>query len=232
MEENLNQEECLKELPELISGMRLEVISMKNCLIFMGKIDWVKDDTIQLVHSAGGELPYIEYNSTIKLRGFWQGQPVFMKGVIRGSTKRFWRIDQLHTLQISEQRGYFRQNVKLGATIMCVNEVFEEGAEEDAEKRMPVPCEIANISAGGVMVLSKGNFREGDWVYVMNMALLPDENPLAFTCIVRRVIDKGKQMEYGCEFCDLEDQERERLIQSILKLQRIELRLRRENLDD
>lgn len=216
----------------LSPGMRLEVMTMENRLIFMGKIDWVKEGTIQLVDSTGSDLPYIEYNSKVKLRGFWKSQPVFLEGMVGGTSTAFWRIDRLRTLQTQEQRGYFRQNVKLSATIMCVNEVFKEGAPADQKKRTPVPCEVVNISASGAMVLSEGEFQQGDWVYVMNMTLLPEEKPFAFTCIVRRALDKGRYMEYGCEFCDPEDEERERLIQSILQLQRRELQLRRGDAED
>lgn len=235
MEKKLEQEERLqkeKQLPELLPGMRLEVMTMENRLIFMGQIDWVKEDAIQLRDCSGRELPYVEYNSKIKLRGFWQAHPVFIEGMIGGSSKTFWRIDRLHTLQINEQRGYFRQNVKLDATIMCINEAFGEGNMEDAAKKIPVPCYVANISASGAMVIAKSVFAEGDWVYLMDMHLLPDEKPFAFTCIVRRAIQRDNGMEYGCEFCDLESKDRERLIQSILKLQRQELKSRRGDPED
>lgn len=229
MPERMDSVEQGTNLPQLDVGMRLEVMTTENKLIFVGQIEWIKGDAIQIVDATGGDLPYIQYNSPIKLRGFYHSSALFLEGQIGGSSRKFWRIDRLRTLQTKEQRGYFRQNISRKARVMCLNEIFGGQKAGNDRKKVPMDCEVANISATGVMLLSKGEYQVGDWLWLMDFVLEPGEKPLAMTCTVRRVVVHDENIEYGCEFYNLDKAEQEQLIQSIVVLQKKEWKQRRED---
>lgn len=210
------------ELPDLETGMRLEVVTPENKLIFVGRIESVKRDAIQVTDVTGEDVPYIPYNSPVKLRGFHHSRAIFMGGQIGGSSRKFWRIDRLQTLQISEQRSYFRQNISREAKVMCINELFGEQKSEDERKKALMSCHVTNISATGAMIRTREDFQEGDWLRLMDLVLVPGENAFALTCVVRRSVEDEQGRGYGCEFYELDSKEQERLIKSILVLQRKE----------
>lgn len=221
--------EQLQKLPKLELGMRLEVVTAENKLIFVGKIEQLEKNGIQVADVTGGDVPYIQYNTPVKLRGFYHTSAILLEGLIGGSTRKFWRIDRLRTLQAKEQRGYFRQNIDRNAKMMCLNEIFGEQRPGDEAKKAPVDCKVANISATGAMILAKETFQVGDWLWLMDLALTPGEKPFALTCVVRRAVEREKNWEYGCEFYELDSEEQERLIKSILALQHRERQERRKD---
>ena len=227
MAERMDTAENEKVPPQLDVGMRLEVVTTENKLIFVGQIEWIKEDTIQIVDVTGVDLPYVQYNSPVKLRGFYHSRAMFLEGQIKGSSRKFWRVDRLKTLQTREQRGYFRQNISRTARVMCLNEIFGGQQVGNARKKEPVDCQVANISATGVMLLMQEEYQVGDWLWLMDLVLEPGEKPLSMTCIVQRAVAREGIREYGCEFYDLEQVDRERLIQSILDLQKKERKQRR-----
>lgn len=87
MEEHKN---TLHWLPEFRPGMLLEVLTQDNRLLLVGKVDWGQGDTLQLCDCNGMELPYIEYDTEVKLRGFSSAGPFVLKGQVMGNTKEFW----------------------------------------------------------------------------------------------------------------------------------------------
>ena len=216
-----------KELPGIYPGMLLEVLITDNRLMFVGKIEWVDDKTIQIVDRDEMSVPYIAYNDRVKMRGFYKTQAVVLEGVIKGSTDRFWRIEQVRSLQPTERRDFFRQNTSLKAKVMCVNEIFGRQNSNTVSGAKPYDCEIIDISAGGAMVKTKAEFETGDWLFLMDVEIIPNEAPFTFTCLIKRIIEREGGRGYGCEFCKLENKEQERLIRGILSLQRKELQARR-----
>lgn len=225
--------EKAKELPRLEPDMRLEIMTSENRLIFLGRIEWVKANAIQVCDILGEDLPYIEYNTPIKLRGFSDNCAFYLEGIVGGNTRLFWRIDHLATLQAGERRGYFRQNVVLDAVAMRISSPFEKGTVAGSPQGPLVGCTIINISATGAMMVIKEPFQEGEWVSLSNVRLQPKEPPFTFTCAIRRkIIQEDGSIAYGCEFYDLHSEEQERLIKIILLLQRKELNARRSSSDD
>lgn len=218
-------------MPELGKGVRLEVVTPENKLIFVGVIEWAKKDVMQIVDVTGADVPVIPYNSPVKLRGFYHSHPIFLEGQIGGSTQKFWRIDRLKALQLSEQRGYFRQNISREAKVACINEVFGIQKSDEGSKELVQACKVANISATGVLILSHENFQEGDWLRLMDLELVPGEKTFMLTCVVRRVTHYETGNGYGCEFYKLSSGEQDRLIRSILVLQRKERQARQTERD-
>lgn len=231
MSERIDAVEKDQDLPNLEKGMRLEVVTLENKLIFIGIIDWMKQDTLQIVDVAGADVPSIPYNSMVKLRGFYHSKAISLEGQVKGNTRLFWHVANLKMLQISEQRGYFRQNISCEAKVMCVNEQFGVKKPGNAWKATPVACKVANISATGILIQSQENFEEGDWLRLTGLELIPGEELFTMTCVVRRLMLQERTKGYGCEFYGMEGKEQERLIKSILVLQRKERQARQDSRD-
>ncbi len=220
------------EMPLLETGMRLEVVTNDNKLVFVGRIESVENHAIRVADVTGADVPYIEYNSPIKLRGFYHAKAIFLEGMIGGSTNKFWKIDRLHTLQISEQRSYFRQNIVRDVNVMCINELYGMPRPEN-ETDHPISCRLMNISATGLLIsMKKDLYQEGDWLRLTDLVLQPNEKPFSLTCAVRRrVILDDSVYGYGCEIYELDRREQERLIHGILLLQRQERQARQKEME-
>ena len=227
MEERREQAAEVLELPELEPGMLLEVLSSKNQLIFVGKLQDVMGDTLEITDEAGFMLPYIEFNTVVKLRGFHQSQAVILEGTIGGNSSAFWRVENLRCLKPSERRQFFRQNAGITVKAICLNEVFGKERPGSPSGDQEMECFILDISAGGAMVQVTEELEEGDWLFLMDIRIIPKEPPFALTCRVQRVIQRGEKKAYGCQFSEMEEREQDRLIKSILYLQRKELQARR-----
>ena len=211
------------EIPELYVGMALRMLTMDNRLIFIGRIERIRRNTIQVSDDKGVNVPNVVYNTKIKMRGFYHNQAITLEGSISGSSEKFWRIENLRSLQGAEQREYFRQSANLEAMVMGANGIFG-GGKDTTQEGVPVPCKIADISATGTMFKAKADYQAGDWLLLTNMNLGSGPVPSTFTCIVRRVIGEGTTKSYGCEFYNLGGSEREDLIRAIFAFQRKEVR--------
>lgn len=217
-----------EEFPGLYLGMALRVLTTDNRLIFMGRIEGIQGNTIQISDDRGKKVPDIVYGTKIKLRGFYYSQAITLEGEISGSTPQFWWIEYLRSLQGAEQREFFRQNSNLDAQVMCANSIFGE-KEASANEGVPVSCRIVDLSAGGTMIAAKADFQVGDWLLLVGINMFQDSPPLTFTCIVKRVLENEKVKKFGCEFYSLTSKEREQLIQAIFVFQRNELAEHRED---
>ena len=229
-----NPEETRSPLPELRVGMFLEVLTMQNRLIFRGRIEEVQaEDSIVIVDAEGDSLPYVEYNTRIKLQGYQGNQAIGLIGLIGGSNKRLWKVDRLGALQSYNRRNYFRQmvSVEVALTRLSLRPGEEEADPETpagrkALARRTYPGRMLDISAGGAMFYSKELLQIGERVSAKQVLLLEDQAPFDFTGVIRRAIQREDRWEYGVEFQELETREQERLIRMILLLQRKELKSR------
>lgn len=140
------------QLPKLIPGMLLEVLTSQNRLIFRGEIAEVNDDgdAICITDTDGANLPYVEYNSRVKLRGFSGTEAICLVGMIGGSTATFWKIDRLCTLQTSERRDYFRQIVSVGAEVSKIEDPVDEQmtAEDDEQEKAAEVTSTTSLRSG------------------------------------------------------------------------------------
>ena len=92
----------------LYLGMTLEVLTTENKPIFIGRTTDMDDDAIDIASASGGEVPPVLYNTEIRLRGFLPGmRPIMLSGVVCGSAGHFWRVHQLKSLYVQENRGFF-----------------------------------------------------------------------------------------------------------------------------
>ena len=219
-----------KELPDLYTGMRVEVLTPANRLIFIGRVELLKASLLQVTEENGQNVPWVEYNTKVKLRGFQQGgAPFSLYGYICGSSEKFWRIDRLETLQKEELRRFYRQIVSIPGTVMCVNQIFSQNDGQKNKVPGVVPCTILDLSGGGVRLRCNKptQFEVGDWLFLSADDPLNGENCMNYTCCVRRVVAGKESCEYGCEFDGLTETEQERLLQIVMTIQQRELRARR-----
>lgn len=218
------------DMPKLYTGMRVEILTPANRLIFVGRAE-VRDDSVLHVTEEGGQsVPWVEYNTKVKIRGFQPGGASFsMYGYICGSAENFWRIDRLETLQKGEQRRFYRQVVSLPGSVMCVNQIFSQEARQTAGAASIEPCTILDLSGGGVRIRCDKSvrFKVGDWLFLSADDPTHEDNRMNYTCCVRRVSEEKESCEYGCEFDGLTEAEREKLLQLVMTIQQRELRARR-----
>lgn len=200
----------------LYSGMLVEVLTMENHLIFVGELEILDRDLIQIREETGQFVPRVEYNLKVKLRAFQRNEWVTaLYGQVCGSSSEFWRLDRLEALQTEEKRTFFRQNIRLEAQVRAM---------QDSQ---PKACRVLDVSAGGVLIRCQEKFREGQLIRLSGVHLLAEEDVFNFTCRVQRVIPDGSYTNYGCQFEQLNVKDEDRLMRVILVLQRKALQARR-----
>lgn len=218
------------ELPDFYTGMRTEVLNPLNHLIFVGKIELLKEGLLQITEESGENVPWVEYNTKIKLRGFQRGGMSFsVYAYVCGSSEKFWRCDRLELLQKAELRRFYRQIVNLPATVVCVNQLFVQRTDLKSRSMGDVPCTVLDLSGNGVRLrCDKANrFEVGDWLFLSMADPLKANNCMNYTCCIRRVQESRSGVEYGCELENLSETEQERLLQTVMNIQQKELRARR-----
>lgn len=209
-----------EDFPDLYNGMKAEVLTPANALIFVGRIRLSGASQVDLLGETGGFLPRALYNQPVKLRCFQRDGDTFtLTGTVGPNDPKFWRIEKLKSLQNSESRSFFRQNIGADGHVFASGQKF--------------PCKVLDISAGGARVLTSKLFQL-ESAFQLEASFIPTEEPFSLTCRVKRTTVRAetaspmKKFEYGCQFVDVPPREQERLLQVIFTLQRKVLRARRE----
>lgn len=202
-----------EDFPELFNGMKAEVLTPANALIFVGRIRLLAGNQVDVLGETGGFLPRALYNQR-------DGDTLTLNGTVGPNDPKFWRIEKLESLQSSENRNFFRQNIGVEGQIL-----FASGQK--------VSCKVLDVSAGGARVLTSKLFHLNS-TFQLEASFLPTEDPFTLTCLIKRTSVRAqtaspmKKYEYGCQFVDVPPREQERLLQVVFTLQRKALRARRE----
>lgn len=209
------------DLCELYNGMKVEVLTPANALIFVGRIRLLSENQVDVLGETGGFLPRGLYNQRVKLRCFQRDGDTFtLNGTVGPNDPKFWRIEKLQSLQSGENRNFFRQNTGSDG------QVLTPGGQK-------YPCKVLDVSAGGARVLTSKLFQL-ETTFQLEVSLLPEEEPFTLTCLVKRTAVRAqtgspmKKFEYGCQFVEVPPRVQERLLQAVFTLQRRTLRARRE----
>lgn len=217
-------------LQDVRSGMTVEVLTPDNKLTFLGKIGEVESAMLQIVGARGEELPPVLYNEKVKLRAFGSGgRTIVFFGQVCGSSDKAWWVDRLYCMNHEERREYFRQSISVSAQALHANSIFQPeysmGGRKDIQ---PQPCQLVDISLGGLLMVSKETYQQGDWLLVTGASIVSELETFSFTCRVVRVIqDEQGRTRYGCQFVGLTPKEEDRLLQAILLAQRKDLQKKR-----
>ena len=210
MPNDTNQEQAI----EIRTGMSLEVLTQENQVIFLARVEEIRNGAVKLVNASGGAVPQVFYNTEIKLRRVLSNaQTVLLQGVVRGNSERFWLIEDL-TGQVRVGRSFFRQEVSVKARVSCIK------SSSGPRKSREVPCELLDISGGGVRIGSAEQYQSGDLLLVAGASFAPVKGEFSFCCRVLRVEQRRKQYIYGCQFEGMTQKEQDRLIETIFVLQR------------
>lgn len=205
--------------PELYNGMKVEVMTPDNHLLFVGRLKIYGAGVLEVRSETVSQLPMAIYKQEVKLRGFQRNSQAFtLNGTICRSTGDFWHIENLKFLQSKDSRNFYRQNTDMDALIV-VNARYGDAGKE--------PCKVLDISGGGVRVVSKHSMKVDDR-FVLEAPLLPNDALFSITCLVVRVSERRHDFEYGCQFLSLPQKDQERLLQAIFAIQRKMLQSRRD----
>ena len=203
----------------LTEGMTVEVMTIKNQITFVGKVESYAGGVLTVRASTGGELPPVLFNREVKLRFFRGNQSIIAGASVCGSSPWLWKLDRLERLFEQEHRVFFRQNVDREAKVQCVE---PPPAEEDKEAS-PQPCRILDISASGLRLSTREIYQEGDLLLVTGLVFVRGEEPFVLHCRVRRAQNEGGgRFLYGCQIEDLSEREQDRLLRTIFIVQRNE----------
>lgn len=205
-------------------GMTVEVLTLANRLVFMGKVESVRGGAVVIRDSKGDELPQVMYNQEIKLSFKRDGENTMLQGKVCGSTNEIWKLDQMESMFTKDQRASFRQSISTSVLAKChrrlpMGELDKKGTY----------CEVMDVSAGGLMFSSTESYAIGDWLVLTGARLIQSQEPFSFNCQVRRVgKPKNGSARYGCKFGPMTDREQDRLLRAIFAIQREEIRTQRE----
>lgn len=200
----------------LRSGSLVEVLTMENHLLFVGTVQILKEDLLELREESGQFVPQVEYNLKVKLRSFQRNEWVTaLFGQVCGSSADFWRVDRLKAIRTEERREFFRQTVRMEAQV--------RGMQDSGAK----PCRVLDVSAGGALIRCQEEFRLGQMVRLSGVHLMADEEVFHFNCRIQRVLEEESYTSYGCRFMQMNTKEQDRLMRAILVLQRKALQERR-----
>lgn len=208
---------------DLRPGMKTEVMTPANRLLFVGKVNTIYDGAVSIRGADDDTLPMVLVNKPLKLRFFREQDNLVLQGKVCGSTMKMWKVDRLENVFTQEQRAFFRQNIGVELEAQCGRRSGVSGPA-----KLTFPCQVLDISAGGMLISSKEEFRVGDRLYITGIPLVAGEPTFTFNCQVRRAgLWKAGVSRYGCQFESISPKEQDRLLRAIFALQREEIRKRK-----
>jgi len=194
------------------TNMRVEVTGSDGRMLFVAKVISYEGDTAELRQYSGSKLPEDTEPIHVHIRGYHdrQKKAVYMEGMMSPKAKFIWNVEQLTVVQARNDRAFFRLDTNLKAT---VTKFSATGAEEQ-------PCQLLNISVGGVRIASEQQYLEGDKL-LLKVRLSEGQETSIMFCQVLREIEKGQGAhEYGCQFLELTEAEEEKITRNIFAAQR------------
>lgn len=204
-------------------GAAVEVMTPENRLLFVGKVDTIQDGAVCVRDTNNDALPMVLINKALKLRFFTEQGSVVLHGKVCGSTMRMWKVDRLQSAYTKESRAFFRQSISVEIMAQCGKRTARGG-----RPNVLFPCQVLDISAGGMLLSCKEIYAEGDFLLVADIPLLAEAPMFSFNCVVRRSGEwKKGVVRYGCQFVALSPRDQDRLLQAIFAIQREEIRKRK-----
>lgn len=213
-----------------------EVSTADNELLFTGRIAEVVENfddkgniALDLQPLGHSELPEAHINTPIKIAIFNKTcVELVISAVVYFAHGNCWRVVQIHKIVDRERRGFYRIAVDIPCNVrLC------EGND------VPLyPATIHSISLSGLLVEPKLPEESDPEPYMLDDYLTLEQvrlhttSPLfSFHCQIRRINHRPNMpVSYGCSFDKLNPRDQDRLLQSILALQREMVRRHREQI--
>lgn len=204
-------------------GAAVEVMTPENRLLFVGKIEAAQEGAVCIRDANDDMLPMVLVNKDLKLRFFTDQGSIVLQGKVCGSTMRMWKVDRLRSAFTQEHRAFFRQSISVEIVAQCGKRTARGGRPNAL-----FPCQVLDISAGGMLLSCREIYAEGDLLLVEDAPLLANAPAFSFNCLVRRSGEwKKGVVRYGCQFVALTARDQDRLLQAIFTIQREEIRKRK-----
>lgn len=194
-------------------GMQVEVTTLQGKELFIARLDNLQGTTAQLrQYSDADSSAEGESAGRIQIRGYSieEEKAIYLEGSLLPKSERVWQVEDLKLLKKENDRAFFRVDTDLEASVRSVGKIeVKEGL-----------CRLLNISVGGVCIRSAIQYHEKERL-MLNVKWM-EENDVSFLlCKVLRVSKKeDDQFEYGCCFLELEETDRQKVAQTVFKLQR------------
>lgn len=192
------------------SGMRMEVMDVKERLVFVARATVSWEGEMCLWPLTQSRLNGDEVSYPVLLRGFDEKErkAVHMTGYITRGEDGGWSVEDLVLTGKENDRAFFRQGSGLEGEVMPMrqNDIFR------------APCRIVNVSAGGACVRTQAEFQLGDRI-LLKSDLLKNLEMAPLMCVVRRGVKRKAYNEYGCEFVDLTPKMEDMIVKAILEMQ-------------
>ena len=205
---------------DIYAGMRVEVVSIDERLLFVAKLLALRGDKAELHQYS--EATALDINKQeadeefepmhVKIRGYsdYERKAVYLEGAIAPQSKNVWDVTELKVTRIANDRAFFRLDTSIEASLTVVGKI---GAGI-------IPCTMLNISIGGACVSCKETYNKND-KFLLNVRLLEDQDPSVMLCEVLRITERENGVfEYGCRFLALSENDKERITQNIFAVQR------------
>lgn len=201
----------LLEDTEAFSGMRVEVTTFDDELLFAAKLMDFKKDTAELYQYSETGMPQGGEPLPVRIRGYsaFKRKAVYMEGVITPEMRQMWRVEDLVIKKVENDRAFFRLNMDADAILAVLD-------EPDAAGKV---CKLLNISIGGAYIFSEEEYCL-ESRFLLRFKLLEGGHEFALPCEVLRIIDKdGKGYEYGCRFLEISEADQQKITQSMFAIQ-------------
>ena len=180
------------------------------------------ENEIWVSAGTGGVLPAAEEQTAVAVKGRSTGSDVFaLSGVVVEIGATFLRVGRLRIHNDANRRDSYRQTMRGEATVM-----FLRGQHSERHIRN-VPCQIMDISVGGVRIRSKSDYQVNDELQLMNFRIASSEL-YTFKCSVQWKKEGITGNTYGCQFYGLTSKMEDDLYREIRLAEAQEIRRRRQ----
>lgn len=187
----------------------IEVSTLNNILLCLGYGRLNKDNELEIKDRRGNNLPYVIYNTNVKVKGITKNKNTFIaKGKITGSSPKIWRIGELQLLADKENRQFIRQIINRNGQVIYIRLSNLDRYE----------CKIVDISAGGALIaLSKQYIKPDSKIEVIFKGLREE---LTLPCKVIRVETDIHGYRYGCQFEKMSNTLQSKVMQEVFEAER------------
>ena len=197
-------------------GLRCEVFTKENRLLFLGKItDFDSEqEEIVLEDFRGGNTPWqkVSTESWMKIRvnGIQNRKHVLLvEGVVKKAGVNQFRIHVENVIFKKEGRQNFRQGVSVPAAVAPVNYLSERQA-----------CRVVDISVTGIGIQCGMQYEIGQSLMILNVKFRRQGSVYNLKCkVLRCKEEENGNFFYGCKFVDMTERQEDHLFQDILALQ-------------
>lgn len=219
-----SQQASSAELREAV-GHLCEVRKPNNTLVFLGRVQGLDGKALSVWPTGGREAPPVIYNDEFKLiLHVPQKAALVWTGNVCGSSRSFWKLDNLVKCHRKEQRVNFRQPVSLRANALCINAIYPDSppGEDLYYSRL---CKVVDVSLGGIQLRGQDHYRPGDHLLLTNLWLDQSQpQPFVFTVQIRWAEQiSSMEWRFGCFFESMSIRDEDRLCAAILELQRMDI---------